>query len=148
MRQTGIMCLHFSYPDSIIRTRAPQRFLRCIFSQTCFEPLTRTSALRMPGAGFSHILPGFPVAEGSWQRRVSVAGDSRIIPQGAQASTSSGDADCQCQWHQPASVRLSAGRRVCASISPNLTPSAPGLGASCAVFLAKSETQMLTEAAV
>jgi hypothetical protein len=50
-------------------------------------------ALRMPGAGFSHILPGFPVAEGSWQRRVFAAGDSRSIPQGAQAS--SGYAD----WH-------------------------------------------------
>jgi hypothetical protein len=35
------MCLHFSYPDSI-RTRA-RRFLRCIPSQVCFEPLTRTS---------------------------------------------------------------------------------------------------------
>jgi hypothetical protein len=34
------MCLHFSYPDSI-HTRA-QRFLRCIPSQVCFEPLTRT----------------------------------------------------------------------------------------------------------
>jgi hypothetical protein len=34
-----------------------------------------------------------PVAEGSWQRRVFEAGDSRSIPQGAQAS--SGDAD----WH-------------------------------------------------
>jgi hypothetical protein len=35
------MCLHFSYPDSI-RTRA-RRFLRCIPSQVCFEPLTRTT---------------------------------------------------------------------------------------------------------
>jgi hypothetical protein len=30
-----VMCLHFSYPDSI-RTRA-RRFLRCIPSQVCFE---------------------------------------------------------------------------------------------------------------
>jgi hypothetical protein len=36
--RTGIMCLHFSYPDSI-RTRA-RRFLRCIPSQVCLEPLT------------------------------------------------------------------------------------------------------------
>jgi hypothetical protein len=49
----------------------------------------------MPGAGFLHILPGFPVAEGSWQRRVFAAGDSRRIPQGAQPEASSGDAD----WH-------------------------------------------------
>jgi hypothetical protein len=42
---------------------------------------------------FSHILPGFPVAEGSWQRWVFAAGDSRSIPQGAHAS--SRDAD----WH-------------------------------------------------
>jgi hypothetical protein len=40
--RTGTMCLHwhFSYPDSI-RTRA-RRFLRCIPSQVCFEPLTHT----------------------------------------------------------------------------------------------------------
>jgi hypothetical protein len=37
--RTGTMCLHLSYPDSI-RTRA-RRFLRCIPSQVCFEPLTR-----------------------------------------------------------------------------------------------------------
>jgi hypothetical protein len=42
--RTGTMCLHFSYPDSIPgRTRA-RRFLRCIPSQVCFEPLTRTSS--------------------------------------------------------------------------------------------------------
>jgi hypothetical protein len=57
-------------------------------------------ALRMPGAGFSHILPGFPVAEGSWQRQVFAAGDSRSIPQGAQAS--SGDAE----WHHMPSFLL------------------------------------------
>jgi hypothetical protein len=39
----------FSYPDSI-RTRA-RRFLRCIPSQVCFEPLTRTSFA--PGLGSS-----------------------------------------------------------------------------------------------
>jgi hypothetical protein len=39
--RTGIMCLHFSYPDSI-RARA-RRFLRSIPSQVCFEPLTRTN---------------------------------------------------------------------------------------------------------
>jgi hypothetical protein len=44
---------------------------------------SRTGPLLMPGAGFSHILPGFPVAEESWQRRVFAAGDSRSIPQGA-----------------------------------------------------------------
>jgi hypothetical protein len=43
--------IFFSYPDSI-RTRA-RRFLRCIPSQVCFEPLTRTrtvvvGALRQP----------------------------------------------------------------------------------------------------
>jgi hypothetical protein len=36
--RTGIVCLHFSYPDSI-RTRA-RRFLRCIPCQVCFEPLS------------------------------------------------------------------------------------------------------------
>jgi hypothetical protein len=46
------------------------------------HPRGHHCALRMPGAGFSHILPGFPVAEGSWQCRVFAAGDSRSIPQG------------------------------------------------------------------
>jgi hypothetical protein len=36
--RTGIVCLHFSYPDSIC-TRA-RRFLRCIPSQVCFKPQT------------------------------------------------------------------------------------------------------------
>jgi hypothetical protein len=57
------MCLHFSYPDSI-RTRA-RRFLRCIPSQVCFEPLTRTRPpaeccechqLKVPGVAYVLLL--------------------------------------------------------------------------------------------
>jgi hypothetical protein len=51
---TMCMCLHFSYPDSI-RTRA-RRFLRCIPSQVCFEPLTRTRALAVIGNKFGITL--------------------------------------------------------------------------------------------
>jgi hypothetical protein len=40
------------------------------------------------GAGFLNILPGFPVAEGSWQLErlvyAAASGDSRSIPQGPQ----------------------------------------------------------------
>jgi hypothetical protein len=55
------------------------------------------------------ILPGFPVAEGSWQCRASAAGDSRSIPQGAQASSGDEGTGTVClHFSYPDSIRIRA----------------------------------------
>jgi hypothetical protein len=46
-------------------------------------------ALRMPGAGFSHILPGFPVAEASARRKLAMP---------AAGGPESGRRAMHCQW--------------------------------------------------
>jgi hypothetical protein len=85
-------------------------------------------AKRVFGAGFSHTLPVLPVAEGSWQCRASAVGESRSTLPGLK---------------HLAEVCLRCGLAQRASTSPTLTegttPFAPGLGASCTVFLAKPE---------
>jgi hypothetical protein len=50
--RTCIVCLHFSYPDSIRTTGRARRFLRCIPSQVCFELLLGTGSTGTNGSSY------------------------------------------------------------------------------------------------